>query len=92
MKKRLKAVTQQAERLTEEITDKEASLAKAHQEHQETEREKDALKVRPLTHKPYYKGWLPWFQRLHHVPGLWQLSCCILKKSSAIEAQDLGTI
>uniref|UniRef100_A0A8B9ZG90 Cilia and flagella associated protein 58 n=1 Tax=Anas platyrhynchos TaxID=8839 RepID=A0A8B9ZG90_ANAPL len=51
MKKRLKAVTQQAERLTEEITDKEASLAKAHQEHQETEREKDALKAELLKMK-----------------------------------------
>ncbi|XP_071895868.1 cilia- and flagella-associated protein 58 [Anas platyrhynchos] len=51
MKKRLKAVTQQAERLTEEITDKEAALAKAHQEHQETEREKDALKAELLKMK-----------------------------------------
>ncbi|XP_040418865.1 cilia- and flagella-associated protein 58 isoform X2 [Cygnus olor] len=45
MKNRLKTVTHQVDQLKEEITDKEAALVKAHQEHQQTEREKETLKA-----------------------------------------------
>lgn len=49
MKKRLKTVTHQGDQLKEEIKKKEEALVKAHQEHQQLEREKESLKVRVLT-------------------------------------------
>ncbi|NXV82035.1 CFA58 protein, partial [Atlantisia rogersi] len=44
MKKRVKTLTRQVDRLKEEITEKEAGLVKAHLEHQRTEKEKELLK------------------------------------------------
>ncbi|XP_074883074.1 cilia- and flagella-associated protein 58 [Buteo buteo] len=51
MKKKLKTVTHQVDQLKEEITDKEAALAKAHLEHQQTEKEKESLKAELLKMK-----------------------------------------
>lgn len=71
MKKKFKSVTHQLDQLKQDIKSKEDELVKAHLENQQTEKEKELLKVRAFTHTLFYKGWLPLFNRVHCVPGLW---------------------
>lgn len=59
------------DQLKQEIKNKEDDLVKAHLENQQTDKEKELLKVRAFTHTPFYKGWLTLFHRLHCIPGLW---------------------
>ncbi|KAM6265398.1 cilia- and flagella-associated protein 58 [Porphyrio hochstetteri] len=51
MKKRLKTLTHQVDRLKEVIAEKEADLVKAHLEHQQTEKDKELLKAELLNMK-----------------------------------------
>lgn len=59
MKVKLKTATRQLDQLKDELKEKDAALEKAHVEHEQSENEKESLKVRPLTHVLSCKGWIP---------------------------------
>lgn len=58
MNMKFKTATRQLDQLKEELKEKDLALEKAHVEFQQSEDEKDSLKVRPLTHILSCKGWI----------------------------------
>lgn len=58
MKMKLKAATRQLDHLKEELKEKDVALEKAHVEFQQSEDEKESLKVRTWTQILSCKGWI----------------------------------
>lgn len=59
MKMKLKAATRELDHLKEELREKDIALEKAHVQFQQSEDEKESLKVRPLTKIISCKDWIP---------------------------------
>lgn len=56
---KLKAATRELDHLKEELREKDIALEKAHVQFQQSEDEKESLKVRPLTKIISCKDWIP---------------------------------